>query len=203
MWRAFEANAGPIRPPAASRNGPKQTVVDGHAGGSRQPFHAGAERYLCAGGPRGAMGFVVNKPYRRLTMNTLFEQLDLSACSDLTEAPVGAGGPVEPTRGFVLHSTDYRIDGTIPVDTAVAVTTNLDILRDIASGEGPRDSLMLLGYAGWGPGQLDRELRDNTWLLCDAAPSLLFDADLSTRWDLAFAHLGIDPLLLSLIAGRA
>lgn len=202
MWRAFEAKP--------DRSGPRQPAETGLSGRllvATPTVHDSrftrALIYLCAYGPRGAMGFVVNKPYRRLTMSTLFEQLDLSACSDLTKAPVGAGGPVEPTRGFVLHSTDYRIDGTIPVDTAVAVTANLDILRDIAAGEGPRDSLMLLGYAGWGPGQLDRELRDNTWLLCDAAPSLLFDADLSTRWDRAFAHLGIDPLLLSPIAGRA
>jgi putative transcriptional regulator len=113
------------------------------------------------------------------------------------------GGPVEPGRGFVLHTTDYREDATLAVADGIGVTATLDILRAIGRGEGPRHSLLALGYAGWAPGQLDAEMQANGWLSVPADADLVFDADLEGKWRRALAKLGIDLTLLSTEAGHA
>src|SRR6185503_10770549 len=113
------------------------------------------------------------------------------------------GGPVESGRGFVLHSDDYTEEGTLPVGNGVALTATLDILRAIGRGEGPRRSLLALGYAGWGPGQLDGELQQNGWLHVAADAELVFDQELETKWQRALAKLGVDLSMLSVAAGHA
>jgi putative transcriptional regulator len=113
------------------------------------------------------------------------------------------GGPVETSKGFVLHSTDKLEEGSVLIDDDVALTPTTDILRAIASGSGPRHSLLALGYAGWGPGQLDSELQDNVWLNVDADDSLLFDRDIETKWHRSIAKIGIDVNKLSGEAGHA
>jgi putative transcriptional regulator len=113
------------------------------------------------------------------------------------------GGPVEAGRGFVLHSADYLQEGTLQVSEGVSLTATLDILKAIAAGDGPRRHLLALGYAGWGPGQLDQEIRANGWLTVDADEDLLFGAALERKWDQAMAKVGIDPRMLSDAAGHA
>jgi len=113
------------------------------------------------------------------------------------------GGPVETGRGFVLHSPDYMHDATMVVGDDVALTATVDILKAIAEGAGPEQSLLALGYAGWGAGQLDDEIMANGWLSVDADSDLLFDTSLSLKWNRAMAKLGIDPLMLSDDAGHA
>lgn len=168
------------------------------------PRFAKSVIYMCAHSSEGAMGLVVNRMFDALTFPALLEQLGIDAQGAIKE-PIHVlfGGPVEPSRGFVLHSPDYRRDGTLVVDDGVALTATIDILRAIASGKGPRRRLLALGYAGWGPGQLDSEFRSNGWLSVDADDNLVFDSQLDTKWGRAMAKIGIDPRMLSDTAGHA
>src|SRR6267378_3804391 len=117
--------------------------------------------------------------------------------------PVHFGGPVEPGRGFVLHTADYREEATLIVGEEFAITATLDILRAIGKGAGPRRSLLALGYAGWAPGQLDAEMQANGWLSVDADADLVFSDDIDAKWQRALAKLGVDLTMLSTDAGHA
>ena len=159
--------------------------------------------YICAHGPEGAMGLVVNKPLDSISFPDLLEQLDIPIPPVGEGIDVLFGGPVEAGRGFVLHSPDYMHDATMVVDDGIALTATVDVLRAIADGSGPRQRLLALGYAGWDSGQLDDEIKANGWLSVDADPKLLFDTDVSKKWERAMAKIGIDPLMLSDKAGHA
>jgi putative transcriptional regulator len=113
------------------------------------------------------------------------------------------GGPVETTRGFVLHSDDYVDEGTQVIGNGLALTATLDILRAIGRGEGPRQILLALGYAGWGPGQLDAEIQANSWLSVSADEQIVFDPEHGTKWERAIGRLGFDAGMLSSEAGHA
>lgn len=160
--------------------------------------------YVCAHSDDGALGLIVNKPAPDLEFTDLLDQLDISAPGGVPDIRVHFGGPVEHGRGFVLHSAEY--DGaasTLLVDDDIAMTATLDILQDIARGQGPNASLLALGYSGWGPGQLEDEIGQNGWLTCDCEPGIVFDTDNDSKWERALGVLGIDPLSLSAAAGRA
>ena len=159
--------------------------------------------YVCAHGPEGAMGLVVNKLMESISFPDLLEQLEITVPPEGEGIEVLFGGPVETGRGFVLHSPDYVHDATMVVDDNVALTATIDVLKAIADGAGPRQSLLALGYAGWGPGQLDDEIKDNGWLCVDADTELLFNASVESKWQGAMKKLGIDPLMLSDSAGNA
>jgi len=159
--------------------------------------------YMCAHNAEGAMGLVVNRLLDALSFPDLLEQLDIDTSSTMDDVEVHFGGPVETGRGFVLHSPDYLQEGTMVVADGVALTATVEILRAIASGNGPQRHLLALGYAGWGPGQLDSEIKANGWLNVGADDGLVFDPDLNTKWDRAMAKLGIDPSMLSEAAGHA
>lgn len=159
--------------------------------------------YMCAHNADGAMGLVVNRSLDDLGFPDLLEQLEIDTSTLTDDVDVHFGGPVETGRGFVLHSPDYLQEGTMVVADGVALTATVEILRAIASGEGPRRHLLALGYAGWGPGQLDSEIKANGWLNVGADDGLVFDTDLKTKWDRAMAKLGIDPSMLSDSAGHA
>lgn len=160
--------------------------------------------YLCASSDEGAMGLIVNKPVPDITLDDLLEQLDIGPGADSAGVAVHFGGPVEGGRGFVLHSQDYEGgDGTLSVTPTVAMTATKDILVEIARGTGPARALTALGYAGWGPGQLEDEIQQNAWLMVDADDAILFDPDNDAKWALALARLGIDPHQLSAEGGRA
>ncbi len=167
------------------------------------PRFARSVIYMCAHSADGAMGLVINKPMPQISFVDLLAQLEIDAVRDVSQHRVQLGGPVEAGRGFVLHTTDFMREGTMVVDERVALTATVDILKAIASGEGPRHHLLTLGYAGWGPGQLDAEIQANGWLSTPADPDILFDADLSTKWERAIAKLGISPSMLSGEAGHA
>jgi putative transcriptional regulator len=168
------------------------------------PRFARSVVYLCAHSEaEGAMGLVVNKLVASLTMDELYTHLKLDAGPLGRARPVHFGGPVEPGRGFVLHTADYREEATLMVGDEFAVTATLDVLRAIGSGEGPRQSLLALGYAGWAPGQLDAEIQANGWLSVDADSDLVFAEDSDVKWQRALAKLGVDLTLLSTEAGHA
>jgi putative transcriptional regulator len=113
------------------------------------------------------------------------------------------GGPVDRSRGFVLHSGDYRVESSMPVSDDICLTATVDILRAISVGRGPRRALMALGYSGWAPGQLENEVAENGWLTCPATPELLFDADIESKYDRILDAIGINLAHLSPSAGHA
>jgi putative transcriptional regulator len=158
--------------------------------------------FLCAHNEEGAMGLVVNKIIDTVTLPELLDKLGIPASGLTGLAHVHAGGPVEEGRGFVLHSDDYVEENTLVVGN-MALTATLDILRAIGRGKGPRRSLLALGYAGWGPGQLDAEMQDNGWLHVPADEGIVFDNEVADKWQRALGKLGIDPLALSGEAGHA
>jgi putative transcriptional regulator len=159
--------------------------------------------YVCAHSEDGAMGLVVNKLVDQITFPELLKQLDIDNSSVSDQIRVHFGGPVETQRGFVLHSAEYTQEGSLQVTDEIALTATIDILRDIAGGHGPRRSLLALGYAGWGPGQLDQEIQANGWLHVGADEQLLFDDGVEDKWQRAIGKLGFDPFSLSGQAGHA
>jgi putative transcriptional regulator len=168
------------------------------------PRFARSVIYLCThSGEGGAMGLVINKLLGSLTLSELFQQLQIAGGASVKRRPVHFGGPVEPGRGFVLHTADYREEATLPVTGNIAVTATLDIMRAIGKGEGPRHSLFALGYAGWAPGQLDAEIQANGWLSVAADEAIVFDPDQPGKWQRALAKLGVDLSALSSAAGHA
>jgi putative transcriptional regulator len=159
--------------------------------------------YMCAHSKDGALGLVVNRPFRKLTFPALLDQLDIERGPDTRPIRVLAGGPVEEGRGFVLHSDDYVREDTLKVEQGFALTATIEILKALARGEGPQRSLLALGYSGWGPGQLEREISENGWLNVPADPGLVFDTDLDGKWERALAKLRLTPSSLSGSAGHA
>ena len=159
--------------------------------------------YMCAHTEDGAMGLIVNKILENIDFPDLLEQLDLSPTGGGLDIRVHFGGPVESGRGFVLHSSDYVQDETMVIDDTFALTATTDILRDIADGGGPENSLLALGYAGWGPGQLDSEIQANGWLSVPSDQALIFGNDPRSIWQGALAKIGIDVSMLSGDAGHA
>jgi len=168
------------------------------------PRFARSVVFLCAHSADGAMGLIVNKPAVDLSLRMLLEQVSVSVVPGLADRPVHFGGPVEHARGFVLHSGDYRSRvTTLEVAGGFGMTATLDVLEDIGAGHGPARAILALGYAGWGPGQLEREIAQNGWLTVDAAAELVFDTADAVKWDAALRRLGVDALALSSAAGRA
>ena len=159
--------------------------------------------FLCAHNADGAMGLIVNRPLKKLSFPELLDQLGIARGTSDINIGVQYGGPVETGRGFVLHTPEYEQNGTISVDNRVGLTATVEILRDIASNRGPRQSLLALGYAGWGPGQLENEIQQNAWLNVPADDHLLFVEGIELRWERAIGKLGIDPSLLSDQHGHA
>lgn len=159
--------------------------------------------YVCAHGPEGAMGLVVNRRIGIAPLPDLLEQLGIDALTEGKDISLFFGGPVESERGFVLHSAEYQQDSTLRIDSNVALTASAEILRDIAEGRGPRKSMVALGYAGWAPGQLETEIRGNGWLHASADELLIFDEDLETKWEMALAKIGVDWGMLSGEVGNA
>ena len=160
--------------------------------------------YMCAHSSKGAMGIVINRPVPGLSFFELMKQLEIPTNPSARDIPVLYGGPVETGRGFVLHSDDYEsADSTLPVSEDISLTATLDVLRAMADARGPKRALFALGYAGWGPGQIEAEFQANGWLHCEADPSLIFGIEPEVKWRAALARLGIDPLGLSASAGRA
>ena len=149
------------------------------------------------------MGLVVNKTIDGLTLDELCSHLNLEPARVNESRPVHFGGPVDPGRGFVLHSADYREEATLEIDGSFRMTATIDILRAISRGAGPRQNLLALGYAGWAPGQLDAEIQANGWLSVAADSELVFDAADDSKWQGALKKLGVSPEMLSADAGHA
>jgi putative transcriptional regulator len=167
--------------------------------------------YVCAHSPEGAMGIILNRPAANVTMPDLLIQLEIvpeieriHLPDQVNRMPVLMGGPVETSRGFVLHSPDFHISqSTLPIDEGVCLTATIDILRAIARGQGPQSAVLALGYAGWGAGQLELEIQANGWLNCPADAELIFSTAVDIRYEMALRRIGIEPAMLSMEAGHA
>ena len=162
--------------------------------------------YVCAHTPQGAMGIVLNNKIGMVPYETLLKQLGLEVSEDndlQKNIQMHFGGPVDITRGFVLHSADYFAKETFLVNGQVALSTTLEIVKDLAEGAGPQKSLFAMGYAGWGAGQLDKEIAGNSWLDVEADDDIIFGTSHNNKWEKALKKLGIQPSLLSSDAGLA
>ena len=166
--------------------------------------------FLCAHSGDGAMGFVINRTLETPALPEFLHQLNLISDIErdrmphpLRETPLHSGGPVEPGRGFVLHSSDYSSQSTLPIVEGVSLTATLEILRAIATGEGPERSMIALGYSGWASGQIEDEIGANGWLTCPATADLVFDGIQETKYERALWSMGINPVLLSGESGHA
>lgn len=159
---------------------------------------------MCDHSPDHAMGIVINKPVDGLRLPELFAQLGIERPEDAPDRPVLIGGPVDRDRGFVLHSTDFHaVESTLPVCDGISLTATKEVLTAIASLTPPRRSLLALGYAGWGGGQLEEELAANAWLVTDPDEALIFEEPDATKWQRALDRIGVSPEHLSFLAGHA
>ena len=164
--------------------------------------------YMCTHSTEGAMGIIINQRAKNISFKELLQQLkikqDESFLPDLQHAPIHVGGPVSTERGFVLHSSDYKIEeSTMTIGSGICLTATIDILKAMASGKGPKQTILALGYAGWAPGQLELEIQANGWLHCPADRNLVFGADLELKYERAISKLGIDLSHLVSEAGHA
>lgn len=148
--------------------------------------------YICSHGKEGAMGFAVNKKLKDFSFTDLAVNLPVPSSANLESMFLYQGGPLEKIRGFVLHSVDYNKPGTFQVDANVSVSSSLDILTDIAYGNGPKNNLIALGYSGWDPMQLESEIINNRWLVTPADFDLLFNTPDELKWQRAVEQSGID-----------
>jgi len=196
-----------------------KTMDIGHLGGQfliampgmADPRFKRAVIFMCAHSEDGAMGIIINHRMAGVTFADLLGQLDLSGHDKGGEIPpqmaaetVYMGGPVETSRGFVLHSPDYYVaDAILPVGDDISMTATIDILRDMAKGKGPEKKFIAMGYSGWAPGQLEDELARNGWLHCKADSEIIFDVPVSQRYERSLALLGIDSGFLSDKSGHA
>ncbi len=169
----------------------------------RDPRFQRAVIYMCVHNTNGAMGLVVNRLAGSLTFPDLLQQLNIDSDNLKQSIRVHFGGPVESGRGFVLHSSDFKETGTTVVPGGLALTATIDILKAIAQGGGPKRCMLALGYAGWGPKQLDGELQANAWLSVPADEELVFDGDLESKWERSLGKIGIAPKNLLGLSGDA
>ncbi|MDB5475470.1 MAG: transcriptional regulator [Phenylobacterium sp.] len=159
---------------------------------------------VCAHDDQHAMGVAVNRPVEGLTLPDLLTRLDVKTSIVLPPDLVRMGGPVERERGFVVHTADYMGEHTLDVGEGLALTATREVLEAIANRDHqPRKAFLALGYAGWGAGQLEDEIKDNVWLTCDPDDELVFGADYERKWNRALTKIGVDPDRLGGVAGRA
>lgn len=167
----------------------------------RASYFGNTITYLCEHNDEGALGLMINRP-TQMTLGELFDQLGIDA-EHARDAIILEGGPVQQERGFILHTNDVQGEGSLPVGDGLMLSTAREVLQAIGEGEGPERFLIALGYAGWGAGQLENELKENSWLTCPAAPEIIFDAPFEERVQRAAASLGIDFNLIAERPGHA
>ena len=173
--------------------------------GIEDPRFERAVILMCAHSPEHAMGIALNRPLDGLSLSELLDRLGVGARIELNERAVLSGGPVERERGFVLHTDDYAAPAsTLSVTEGVGLTATREVLEAIADpAHSPRRAVLALGCAGWSPGQLEREIKENVWLTCDPDEALIFDGDHETKWERALAKIGVTAGQLSAQSGRA
>ena len=157
---------------------------------------------MCVHDENGALGVGIGKLHPGLRFHQLLENVGLDP-GEAPDAPVHNGGPVEPQRGFILHSPEWQLEDTVTVEGRFGLSASLEALKAITRGEGPERWLFALGYAGWGAGQLDDEMKAHGWYAADAGERIVFGTPAAVRWTAAWKAEGIDPSLLANTTGRA
>lgn len=157
---------------------------------------------MCLHDDSGAFGIGIGRPREGVRLRALLKDVGIKA-GKAPDVPVMDGGPVEPGRGFVLHTPDWTSDGTVEIDGLCSLTGTLDVLRAIADGTGPKRWLVSLGYAGWAAGQLDAEMRRHGWFAAQGRSDILFGNDSGARWAAAWRAEGVDPGALANVTGSA
>ena len=158
--------------------------------------------YMCAHSKDGAMGIIINKKIDYDLYPDLLEQLGIDKPLEDKKLYIRYGGPVESGRGFVLHSDEVIQKETLTIDQGVALTSTSEFFEDLSKGNGPKNSILALGYAGWGPGQIEKELASNSWMTLKTNSDFIFDEKVNNKWKDAFNLLGIDASKLSLFSGN-
>lgn len=163
--------------------------------------------YVCAHDEKGAMGIVINHVLAGLEFGSLLKDLEIEANITLPKRlqhlPVLCGGPVETARGFLIHSNDFKQPDTIKVQDNIFVTGTIDALMALTEDQAPKSMIFALGYAGWGAGQLEKEMRENVWLTLPATPSLIFSENIGNIWDQGLSTIGVTPAQLTSSMGNA
>jgi putative transcriptional regulator len=168
----------------------------------RDPHFFHSVTYVCVHNDEGAMGIIINRPME-MALGEILEHMQIPVLAyQINRLPIYQGGPVEPERGFVIHRPSSQWNAMLTVGDDIAVTTSRDILVSMAKGDGPHESLIALGYAGWGAGQLERELADNAWLCGSMDADIMFRVPAEQRWHEAARQLGVDITLISTQAGH-
>jgi len=173
----------------------------------RDPRFENAVIYLCSHDENGAMGLIINHALPGMQFKHLLNELDIASDIEVDpnvlQTPLMNGGPVDTGRGFLLHSADFQVKESISMDDQIYISGTIDSLKAMAKGSGPQERLIMFGYAGWSAGQLDEEIQNNSWLVSDADPKLIFGDAHDEKWQKAVSGLGFDPSMLSGEAGRA
>jgi putative transcriptional regulator len=159
--------------------------------------------YLCEHNAEGAMGVIINHPVANIRMGEILKALSLQTGGDISNLPVYFGGPVDAHRGFVLHTADQVLEDSVVGSDGITLTANVGMLKGIAEGQGPRQGFLVLGYAGWGAGQLESEIESGSWITAPATRKLVFEADNDLKWSLAAASLGVDIGRFANVVGHA
>lgn len=157
--------------------------------------------FMCVHDEKGAMGLVINTEVPDVDFKQIIDNIGLNSNIevdlDQLKMPVMSGGPVEGSRGFLLHSPEFTNKDTIKISPEFSLTGTTDALQEVVRGKGPDHALFILGYAGWGAGQLETELQQNAWLVLDPDPEIVFNHDTGAKWNLALNKMGLDPALLT------
>jgi len=158
---------------------------------------------ICEYTPAGAVGIVVNRVHPTLSGKDIFQELNIDYISGAESIPIHVGGPVHIGEIFMLHGTPFEWEGCLAITPTIAMSNTKDILEAVAMGKGPKSFMIALGCAGWGPGQLESEIKQNAWLTSPVVDEIVFDMPIESRWEVTLKKMGIDPALLMDTAGHA
>ncbi len=167
------------------------------------PYTTFDNNSICEHAALGSVGLIINRLYPMISGKDLFQEFNLDISPDFEAIPVYFGGPVHSNEIFVLHGPPFVWEGCFKVSSTLAMSNTLDLLEAISTGRGPQDYLICLGCAGWGPGQLESEIRQNSWITCPASNEIIFNTPVTEKWKEAMKQVGVDPSLLSSTAGHA
>jgi putative transcriptional regulator len=158
---------------------------------------------ICEHNTEGALGLIINRLHPSLTCSDLFKELDLPVHADIENTPVYIGGPVHSNEIFILHGPPFDWQGCYHITDTLAMSNTGDVLKAIGEGKGPKNAIVALGCSGWGPEQIEAEMKQNAWLNCPISEEIIFDVDAEQRWNAAVKKVGIDPKWFSGTAGHA
>jgi putative transcriptional regulator len=159
--------------------------------------------YICSHSDGGAMGLIVNQLIHDFSFSKMASEIGVSQRDNCNTINLSYGGPVEPSRGFILHSADYQVKGSLVINENVVLSATIEAVEAIAQGSGPKNFIVALGYTGWGEGQLDQEIKENSWLCAASDSSLLWLTEPHLKWDMALKKLGVNPGVLVAETGNA